>query len=61
MALLCLGAAALLLVGGTGLVLWAAYQFVSQFLGSLAAAALVGLLLIAAGGMLAWWSTRLNR
>ena len=61
MALLCLAGAGLLLTGGTALLLWAAYQFASQFLGSLAAAALVGSLLIAVGGMLAWWSTRLNR
>lgn len=60
-ALLCLGSAAILLLGGSGLLLWVAYQFLSQSLGPLAATLVSGLALLLLGGLLAWLAARLAR
>lgn len=60
-ALLCLGSAATLLLGGIGLLLWVGYQLLSQSLGPLAATLLSSLGLILLGGVFAWLSARLAR
>lgn len=59
--LACLWAAALLLVAGLGLCLWALYQWLSLVVGSIVGALLIGGILLILSGGLVWTVMRLSR
>jgi hypothetical protein len=59
--LACLGAAALLLLAGLSLCLWALFQWLTVTVGMPMAALWVGVILFVIGGGLTWIAIRLNR
>ncbi len=58
---MCLSVAAVLVLVGAILVLWACYQWLAVLAGPIMAKALVGLLAMAAAGGFAWVALRNNR
>jgi len=59
--LICLLVAALLLLVGIGFALWACYQWFALSMGTIAAAAVIGLFMMVLAGGLAWTAIRINR
>lgn len=59
--LVCLGAAAILLVAGAGFCLWAFYQWLIVNVGMIEAALIVGAGLLIVSGGLMWTAMRLSR
>ncbi len=57
----CLGVAALLLLLGLGLCLWAVYLWLALSLGPAGAAVLIGVVSLLLAGGLAWVALRLGR
>jgi len=53
--------AALMLVGGLSLCLWAAYQGLAGQMGVVKAALIIGILMLVLAGGLTWMATRLAR
>ncbi len=58
---MCLSVAAVLVLVGAILFLWACYQWLSVLVGPIMAKALVGLLAMAVAGGFAWIALRKNR
>lgn len=59
--LACLLIAAVVLLVGLGFCLWAGYQWLSMAMSPIAAKGLIGLLMVAMAGGLAWTAIRINR
>lgn len=59
--LACLLMAAVIVLGGFALCLWACYQWFSSSMGPVAAKAVIGLFMVAVAGGLAWTAIRINR
>ena len=57
----CLGAATVLVLGGVGYCLWAAYQGLALTVGAINAALIIGLLMLMLAGIMVWTARRLTR